>query len=131
MNKHTIFWVDDDPDDLELFQEVLLDLTTQYKLLKFYNGREVLNFLSTLTLHDYPRLIILDMNMPVMDGRETLSTLKGDKRYKQIPVVVFTTSSSEMDRRFCNQFNTTMITKPPRYERLKEVVQRLLGFCTD
>ncbi len=45
MIKHTILWADDDTDDLELFHEVLLELTTEYELLKFYNGQQVLDYL--------------------------------------------------------------------------------------
>jgi CheY-like chemotaxis protein len=129
MRKYTIFWADDDPDDLELFHEVLSDLTTRYELFKFPNGRKVLNFLQELDEEDYPCLIILDMNMPVLDGRETLAILKGDKCYQSIPVVVFTTSFSKTDQSFCEYYGTTMITKPPKYEQLKEAVQNILRHC--
>ena len=129
MNKQTIFWVDDDPDDLELFYEVLSELANQYTLHKFYNGREAMDYLENLQGFQFPCLIILDMNMPVMDGRQTLAALKSDSKYRNIPVVVFTTSSSETDRMFCAHHNTAMITKPPQYDKLKEVVQNLLSYC--
>lgn len=129
MTKHTILWADDDTDDLELFHEVLLELTTEYELLKFYNGQQILDYLKEPEEQGYPCLIILDMNMPVLDGKQTLAALKTDERYKSIPVVIFTTSDSDVDRTFCSRFGTTMITKPPRYELLKEVIKDLLLYC--
>jgi CheY-like chemotaxis protein len=129
MIKHTILWADDDTDDLELFHEVLLELTTEYELLKFYNGQQVLDYLKEPREQNYPSLIILDMNMPVLDGKQTLAVLKTEERYQSIPVVVFTTSDSDTDRIFCARFGTTMITKPPRYEPLKEVIKDLLFYC--
>jgi CheY-like chemotaxis protein len=80
---------------------VLSGLTTQCELFKFPNGRKVLDFLQELDEDDYPCLIIMDMNMPVLDGRETLASIKTDERYQSIPVVVFTTSDSQVDQSFC------------------------------
>ena len=129
MNKHTILWADDDVDDLELFRNVLHELTDQYQVLEFHNGRQVLDHLTTAAKDPLPCLIILDMNMPQLSGRETLAILKSECAYKDIPVVIFTTSSSEVDRTFCKRFDTPMITKPPSYERLKELVGHFLTHC--
>jgi CheY-like chemotaxis protein len=129
MNKHTILWADDDPDDLETFREVLHSLNQNYEVLEFSNGQELLDFLKASDLARLPCLIILDMNMPVLGGRETLSILKNDASFQSIPVVVFTTSNSELDKVFCSRLGTEMITKPPSYGRLRDIVQKLLSFC--
>lgn len=129
MNKHTILWADDDIDDLELFRNVLHELTDQYQVLEFHNGRQVLDHLDATSKDLLPCLIILDMNMPQLSGQETLAILKAESGYKDIPVIIFTTSSSEVDRIFCERFDTPMITKPPSYERLKEVVSLFLAHC--
>ena len=129
MNKHTILWADDDADDLELFHNVLLELTDQHQVLEFHNGQQVLDHLAASTEEEYPCLIILDMNMPKLSGRQTLAILKTVSKYKDIPVVMFTTSSSEIDRAFCKRYNTEMITKPPTYERLKDLVKIFLEHC--
>jgi CheY-like chemotaxis protein len=129
MNKHTIFWADDDPDDLEMFRNVMLDVTSAYEVIEFSNGRSVLDYLKDLDPSAYPCLIILDMNMPVLSGRETLAILKSEPAYESIPVVIFTTSSSELDKIFCQQLETEMVTKPPTYDSLRNIVQRLLSFC--
>lgn len=129
MMKHTILWADDDEDDLFLFREVLQEITGEYDVLTFPDGRALLDHLKMLSVEQYPCLIILDMNMPVLTGRETLAILKSEPELQNIPVVVFTTSNSEMDRSFCARFDTAMITKPPTYATLKSMVPRLLSFC--
>jgi CheY-like chemotaxis protein len=67
--------------------------------------------------------------MPVLDGKETLSILKTTDDYKNIPVVVFTTSESELDKLYCKKFNTEMVTKPPSFNTLSAALEKLLKFC--
>ena len=129
MKKHPILWADDDPDDMETFKDVIGTLDERYEVFEFSNGQELLIHLQSIVDTSPPCLIVLDMNMPVMDGRETLSKLKEDENYKAIPVVVFTTSNSDLDRSFCHPHNSEMITKPPSYLRLHEVVKTFLGLC--
>ena len=69
------------------------------------------------------------MNMPVLNGKETLSLLKKDEALKNIPVVFFTTSNSELDKMFSKKFGVEMVTKPPQYNELKKAVQKMLDFC--
>jgi CheY-like chemotaxis protein len=125
--KRYILWADDDMDDLMLMRHVLEDIGQEYDIREVNNGQEALEFLekgkeeSTL-----PALIILDMNMPIMNGKETLGVIKQDEKLKEIPVVFFTTSNSELDKMYCRRFNVEMITKPPQYASLRETVRSLL-----
>lgn len=131
MKKHTILWADDDIEDMELMRHVFAELDYDAEMIEVHNGRQVLEHLQQLQPGaSFPCLIILDMNMPILSGRETLAILKSETTYSSIPVVVFTTSSNEMDKRFCKQFATEMITKPPTYERLKKIVAKLLAICS-
>jgi CheY-like chemotaxis protein len=129
MNKNTILWADDDLDDLEICREVLFALTSEYEMIEFTNGKDILDYLQGLDKNDHPCLIILDLNMPVLTGREALAILKNDPSYQAIPVVVFSTSNSESDKNFCSQYCTEMITKPPSYDGLREVIRGLLDSC--
>ena len=129
LRKYKVFWADDDTEDLELFRDVLVSLTPEYEIVEFENGKEVLDNLHSMKEEEYPCLIILDMNMPVLSGRDTLVQLKKDPRFNAIPVVVFTTSSSALDKLFCRQLNTDMLTKPPSYESLKDVIQKMITYC--
>src|SRR6185295_5420922 len=114
MKKNTILWADDDADDLQMMREILLKNNKDYNIVEVNNGKEALNYLSRAKEnHALPCLIILDINMPVLDGKEALSLIKKNMDFQQIPVVVFTTSESELDRMYCKRFETEMITKPP------------------
>ena len=128
--KHTIFWADDDNDDLEMFREILEAYASDHQVVEFGNGMELLNFLNTQEEADHPCLIVLDLNMPVMGGREALASLKDDEDLKHIPVAVFTTSNSHVDRNFCERYNVEMFTKPPSYSQLKSAVERLVDLCS-
>ncbi|RYZ27361.1 MAG: hypothetical protein EOO10_12945 [Chitinophagaceae bacterium] len=64
--------------------------------------------------------------MPVLNGKETLGVIKKDASLNDVPIVFFTTSSSELDKMYCRRFGVEMITKPPQYNHLKEAVKRLL-----
>ena len=128
-NRH-ILWADDDIDDLMLMRHVLKDLGNDYNITEVNNGQEALEYLAKAKKNnELPCLIILDMNMPVLDGKETLTRLKKDDAFKEIPVVFFTTSNSHLDKIYCKHNGVEMITKPPQYANLKEAVQRLLRYC--
>lgn len=128
MNKRHILWADDDMDDLMLMRQVLQDLGQEYDVTEVSNGQEALDYLEAAKQKgSLPALIILDMNMPVLNGREALAVIKKDEALKDIPLVFFTTSNSELDKMYCRRFGVEMITKPPRYSSLKEAVQKLLN----
>lgn len=130
MKKHTILWADDDPDDLMLIREVLTGNNHQHDIVEVGNGKEVLTYLhEAKAKNHFPCLIILDMNMPVLNGRDTLAILKNMDEFKSLPIVVFTTSNSEMDRMFCKRYGVEMITKPPQFNALRDIVNTLLGMC--
>jgi CheY-like chemotaxis protein len=131
MTNKTILWADDDVDDLLLVKEILLKNNQSYNIVEVRNGKEALNYLSHKTNGELPCLIILDINMPVLDGKETLSILKNNTEYQSIPVVVFTTSNSEMDKLFCRKHQVEMVTKPPQYKSLEDAVLRLLNFAAE
>lgn len=130
MHKNTILWADDDADDLQLMHEVLQKNNHDFDIVEVHNGEEAIAYLEQAQSgQNLPCLIILDINMPVMDGKETLSIIKKKEGLRDIPVVVFTTSNSEMDKLFCKRHNTEMITKPPSFKKLEAIISRLLGFC--
>lgn len=131
MKGQHILWADDDMDDLMLMRQVLQELGDNYNIKEVHNGKEALDYLQDgKQANRLPCLIILDMNMPVMDGKETLSRLKKDEALKEIPVVFFTTSNSQIDKLYCKHHGVEMITKPPQYANLKDAVQKLLKYCT-
>lgn len=130
MVRQTILWADDDYDDLQMMQEILSKKKGNFEIIEVHNGKEALEYLAKAKERaELPCLIILDINMPVLDGKETLSILKKTDDYKDIPVVIFTTSESQIDRLYCKKFNTEMVTKPPTFKTLENALDRLLKFC--
>jgi chemotaxis family two-component system response regulator Rcp1 len=103
MNSYTpihVLLVDDDEGDIELTREAFLDSKIQVDLDVCYNGAEALSYLKKEGEYSEaktPDLILLDLNMPIKDGRETLMDIKKDETLRKIPVVILTTSQSEED----------------------------------
>lgn len=128
--KYKILWADDDQDDLMLMREVIQSITDDCNLIEMENGREVMNFLQAAKqTKDFPCLIVLDMNMPIMSGRDTLAAIKADEVLREIPLVVFTTSNSELDRVFCKRYGVVMHTKPLTYLGMRQVVNNMFDIC--
>jgi CheY-like chemotaxis protein len=129
-NQRTILWADDDPDDLDMMHDVLKDIDHNFNIVEVHNGRKVLDHLHAIKQpEDFPCLVVLDMNMPVLSGRETLVRLKKDPRFNILNIVMFTTSNSPLDQTFCRQYGVEMITKPPSLNSLRQTVSHLLSHC--
>lgn len=132
MRNKTILCVDDDQDDLVMLREVIQEMHYNYEIVEAYDGILALEILSKMHAEDnLPCLIVLDINMPRMDGKQTLVALKQNPAYATIPVVVFSTSSSVMDKTFCAAKKVEMITKPFDYATLFNVAGTLLSYCKD
>jgi CheY-like chemotaxis protein len=94
MAKHIqhICMAEDDPDDYYIFKKVLNEVNSAIKLTWFQHGEHLLEFLKTG--NDLPELILLDVNMPKMDGHTCLVTIKRDLSMLDIPVIMFSTEIS-------------------------------------
>lgn len=115
----TIFLIDDDFDDREIFEETLLSLNLNVKYEEAKNGAEALEKLK-LDHFKKPDLIFLDLNMPIMDGRAFLKQIKKDLNFNEIPVVIYSTSSNQVDKEFALQNHAAMfMTKPYSISNLK------------
>lgn len=127
---HTILAIDDDPEDLFILKDALESVDAQCNLQTAGNGALGLNRLQEMKeVGTLPCLIVLDINMPVMDGRETFYAIKRDADLKHIPIVVFSTSSSELDKIFFSGKATGYITKPSHFDQLLEVARQFLSYC--
>ena len=130
MNKKTILCVDDDQDDLIMLREVIQEMGQPFDIVEAYDGLIAMELLQKLQAdNNLPCLIVLDINMPRMDGKQTLVAIKNNPVLATIPVVVFSTSSSAMDKTFCAAKKVEMITKPFDYATLFTAAGKLLSFC--
>jgi CheY-like chemotaxis protein len=124
-----ILLADDDAVDRELFSEALKSTQVKFKLDEVPGGEEVFTHLNN-TLQK-PDLIILDLNMPVKDGRETLKELKANKNFRCIPVVILSTSNSYFDVRHSYDSGASLfLTKPHSFHDLVEMLNLLLSLSS-
>ena len=124
LSKQWVILVDDDEDDRFLFQQAFRPYIGNYLLQTLENGNELFQLLNDeLTL---PALIILDLNMPLMDGFEVLRRLRHHPVYNLVPIVILTTSEAESDYQRARQLGANrFITKPPTLPELVKLVARL------
>ncbi len=128
----TILVADDDPDDRKLTQEAFSESKLANDLRFVEDGVEVFDYLNRRgkfadpASSPWPSLMLLDLNMPRMDGREVLVELKKNPRYAAIRVIVMTTSKSEADINKSYLLNAaSYITKPVTFDSLVNVVTTL------
>ena len=127
-----ILVADDDPEDCLLVRDALEESRLANELHFVGDGEQLLDYLNRRGAYadpvvaPRPGLILLDLNMPKMDGREALAEIKNNANLRQIPVVVLTTSSAEEDifRSYDLGVNS-YITKPLTFESLVRVMQAL------
>jgi len=131
LNTPFLLYAEDDDDDFESLEDALQQLTDKYQLVQAKNGTEVISVLQKNFFQKLPCLIVLDLNMPIMDGKEVLLWLKEEELYKNIPVMVFTTSSREEDVKLCQTHNCTFFRKPTLYRDLLHVAQTMLDMCDE
>lgn len=131
----TILVADDDPDDRMLIEDAFVESRLRNDLRFVKDGIELLDYLRHQGPYEDPAtsprpgIILLDLNMPRMDGREALAHIKADPNLKQIPIIVLTTSKAEEDilRTYDTGVNS-FITKPVTFEGLVDLVRVLTSY---
>ena len=134
-NPMRIVVADDDADDRMLIEEALEESRLSNPVDFCVDGQDLLEYLNRegqwaeLSKEGLPGLILLDLNMPRMDGRTALERIKADDRFKRIPIVILTTSKSEEDiiRTYGLGVNS-FITKPVTFDGLVSIVQALTHY---
>lgn len=125
LQNQLLFLVDDDIDDHEIFKSALAKVDEDLALLTATNGYEALNVLSTAsTLPDY---IFVDLNMPRMGGLQFLKEIKQTDTLKNIPIIIYSTSSNPSDIAKTKQLGAiSFVTKPSRFSDLCNLLQSLI-----
>ena len=127
-----ILLVDDSAADVDLTREALRDARMLNRMFVAKDGVEALAFLRRQGDHKEaprPDLILLDLNMPRMNGREVLAAIKADPDLRRIPVVILTTSQAETDiMATYDSHANCFITKPVELEQFVEVARSIEGF---
>ena len=133
----SILMAEDDPDDRLLLVDAVDEAALHLNIEFVGDGIELLDRLrragpgGVADRPALPNLILLDLNMPRMDGREALEKLKADPGYRKIPVIIFTTSQSPEDRGLVEALGAAgFMTKPSSFQDLVALVRRLPGYCS-
>ena len=130
-DRYLVLYADDDADDVDLMMEAFSKFTRMFVLTK-KDGLEVLNFLDEAVKdNNLPCLVILDINMPRLDGKETLKQLRKIEAFNELPVVLFTTSSSPEDEKFAHKLNAGYLIKPMDTNQLEFIANHLIEYCSD
>ena len=123
-----ILCIDDDLDDLAFIQEAIKLHKTSFDVIEAKDGEEALAYLQhAKTNGSLPCLIIMDINMPKMDGKKAIQLIKADAHLSAIPLVVFTTSSNITDKKYFELYNVQYITKPNHYAAFTKKVMEMLS----
>ncbi|MFR9776858.1 response regulator [Micromonospora sp. MS34] len=131
-NPVRILVVDDDPGDVLMIEEALEDSDVEKVIDVVNDGQEAMEFLRREGRHTEakrPDVILLDLNMPRMDGRQVLGEVKQDEDLRTIPIVVLTTSNADTDivGSYTLQANA-YVTKPIDLDDFNDVVRRIDEF---
>ena len=127
-----ILLIDDSEQDILLISEALQDSGILKSLNVVTNGLKAMQFLNReapYTNQTLPNLILLDINMPLMDGHETLEYIKNQDALKHIPVIMLTTSSSSNDiKKAYKNHSNSYIIKPYNIKDLDSIIEKLKEF---
>lgn len=127
--KHTIVYAEDDLDDLFILQQAF-QKHNHIDVLHAPDGKLALMILEAMAQkNSLPCLVILDINMPVMNGREVLQAIRGHAGLSKLPVVLFSTSSSPVDRIFAENFQAILVTKPVEFSNFERIVEQFIERC--
>lgn len=125
MQYQHILHIDDDIEDQEIFNSALNNVSDRLKCTSLTSAREALQQLSNHALT--PDVIFLDLNMPIMSGKEFLKEIKQIDRLKAIPVIIFSTSSNASMIAETKALGAVdFITKPNRFSELVEILQSVI-----
>ena len=130
--KSIVLYADDDQEDLELVQDAFSRYSKNVQLIQCCDGLEALSYLNNIPESEpMPSLIILDINMPKMNGKEVLQQIRELDRFKKTPVVMFTTSSMQSEISFAEQYNAGFITKPSDQRQMEVIIKNFIDHCTE
>jgi CheY-like chemotaxis protein len=127
----TILYVDDDADDREFLSEAIHEVNPDIDVILAENGLEALDYLNAGKRGsiELPSLVVLDLNMPLLDGKQTFERIKSDPRLLNLPVVIFTSSENPNDKMLFGELGIELITKPNNLLFMTQIASHMLKRC--
>jgi CheY-like chemotaxis protein len=120
---------EDDIDDQEILQQIFSEVDSSFELHFFNNGRKVISYLEN-SRNNLPCLIVLDFNMPELNGAEIVKILSVNKRLEPIPKIIWSTAGASAFKKMCLEFGASdYLVKPSKIDALENMVRYLLSLC--
>jgi len=120
---------EDDIDDKEILEEIFLSMDSSVKLTFINDGQKLVSFLENANPESLPGLIILDYNMPHLNGAEILKSLQQNDDVKNIPKIIWSTANADGFRNICLQLGACeYLVKPSRFRDLESIIKQMLSY---
>ena len=128
-SKHTIVYAEDELDDVFILKQAF-QKHDHIDVVHAPDGKVAITILENMAGEKLlPCLVILDINMPVMNGREVLQAIRSHEELHKLPVVLFSTSNSSTDKAFAENHKAVLITKPVEFSNLEIIVDEFIDRC--
>ncbi|HYV94360.1 MAG TPA: response regulator [Chitinophagales bacterium] len=129
-DKIFILLIEDDADDIHLLKAALESNGIPYTMKEIMSGDEVISYLKSC--NELPHVIVLDLNLPKMHGKEVLKAIKEEDSLHKIPLMVLTTSNALEDKDFCLKLGAnSFITKPTTQEEFNSIITTLVSLTSE
>jgi PAS domain S-box-containing protein len=126
--RRNVLIVEDDPDDQAIMTRAFAEIVPHYHVACLNDGTMLVDLLKSFSDEELPCLIVLDYNMPLLNGLETLKLLELDHRFKEIPKIIYSSSSQNSIKNLCYSANAkAYVTKGTTMEEIKENIQEMLS----
>lgn len=127
MKQLNILLIEDDLIEIMKFKRTITSLKLSHKIVEANNGLQALDILNNKD--HLPNIILLDLNMPILNGVEFLTILKNDKTLKYIPTIIFTTSNNQSDFKKCYKYGIAgYMVKPLKYKDYVVRIKQILSY---
>jgi CheY-like chemotaxis protein len=131
MKSRYVIFADDDADDLELITGFFKQFNRSINVLEFRDGKEVLAFLEEYASNtSLPLLLVLDINMPGLNGMETLAAIRRQAEFRYLPIVMYTTSTNATEKAYCESLGASWVSKSDSMDGIRQTARILAEFCT-
>lgn len=121
-----ILLIEDDIDDIDLLKDALNEKEVPYQMEVIMEGDKVYSYLESV--EDLPEIIVMDLNLPKIGGKEILMEIKSSFTFTEIPIIVLTTSSAKEDIDYCNSMGISKyITKPATIEGWDATINSIIN----
>ena len=125
-DKIKVILVDDDEDDIDMFKTAFSKLKVKSTLQYFRNGVQVMEYFKDEN-SEIPHILFLDLNMPLMGGKEVLYKLRADERFRNLPIAIYSTSNLERDIEDTLSLGANIyIVKPYDFKKLEKALENVL-----